>query len=57
MVMAVSQRPARRPTIEDIARQAGVTKAAVSFALNDQPGVSQATRERVLASSPPPEAD
>src|SRR5215469_8477555 len=39
----------RRPTIADIARQAGVTKAAVSFALNGQPGVSAATRERILA--------
>ena len=27
----------------------GVTKAAVSFALNGQPGVSAATRERILA--------
>lgn len=43
------RRPPRRPTIADIARRAGLTKAAVSFALNDQPGVSQATRERVLA--------
>jgi DNA-binding LacI/PurR family transcriptional regulator len=39
----------KRPTIADIARAAGVTKAAVSFALNDQPGVSAATRERILA--------
>ncbi|MGH3171196.1 MAG: LacI family DNA-binding transcriptional regulator [Trebonia sp.] len=39
----------RRPTITDIAQQAGVTKAAVSFALNGQPGVSAATRERILA--------
>jgi DNA-binding LacI/PurR family transcriptional regulator len=39
----------RRPTISDIAQRAGVTKAAVSFALNGQPGVSGATRERVLA--------
>lgn len=38
----------RRPTIADIAERAGVTKAAVSFALNDQPGVSSATRERIL---------
>ena len=38
----------RRPTIADIARRAGVTKAAVSFALNNQPGVSQSTRERIL---------
>jgi DNA-binding LacI/PurR family transcriptional regulator len=42
-------RPVKRPTIADIARRAGVTKAAVSFALNDQPGVSAATRERILA--------
>jgi len=39
----------RRPTIADIARRAGVTKAAVSFALNGQPGVSAATRGRILA--------
>ena len=39
----------KRPTIADIASQAGVTKAAVSFALNGQPGVSAATRERILA--------
>ena len=39
----------KRPTIADIAARAGVTKAAVSFALNGQPGVSQATRERILA--------
>jgi DNA-binding LacI/PurR family transcriptional regulator len=38
----------KRPTIADIAKQAGVTKAAVSFALNDQPGVSAATRERIM---------
>ena len=38
----------KRPTISDIARLAGVTKAAVSFALNDQPGVSATTRERIL---------
>ncbi|HEY0937147.1 MAG TPA: LacI family DNA-binding transcriptional regulator, partial [Trebonia sp.] len=39
----------KRPTISDIAQRAGVTKAAVSFALNGQPGVSDATRERILA--------
>jgi len=39
----------KRPTIADVAKRAGVTKAAVSFALNDQPGVSAATRERILA--------
>ncbi|MCI2238611.1 LacI family transcriptional regulator [Paenibacillus sp. TRM 82003] len=39
---------AARPTIRDIARVAGVSKASVSYALNDLPGVSAATRERVL---------
>jgi DNA-binding LacI/PurR family transcriptional regulator len=39
----------KRPTIADIAQRAGVTKGAVSFALNGQPGVSAATRERILA--------
>ncbi len=39
----------KRPTISDIAQRAGVTKAAVSFALNGQPGVSAATRERIAA--------
>ncbi|MEV0095014.1 LacI family DNA-binding transcriptional regulator [Streptomyces sp. NPDC050738] len=39
--------PARRPTIKDIARRAGVSESAVSFALNGRPGVSQGTRDRV----------
>ncbi|MET9644963.1 LacI family DNA-binding transcriptional regulator [Streptomyces syringium] len=39
--------PARRPTMKDIARRAGVSESAVSFALNDRPGVSAATRARV----------
>ncbi|GHF22603.1 LacI family DNA-binding transcriptional regulator [Streptomyces morookaense] len=39
--------PARRPTIKDIARRAGVSESAVSFALNGRPGVSEATRTRV----------
>ncbi|MCO6010293.1 LacI family transcriptional regulator [Actinoallomurus purpureus] len=38
----------KRPTIADIARRAGVTKSTVSFALNDRPGVSAATRDRIL---------
>lgn len=38
----------KRPTIADIARRAGVTKSTVSFALNDRPGVSGATRARIL---------
>ncbi|WP_066375543.1 LacI family DNA-binding transcriptional regulator [Herbidospora mongoliensis] len=39
----------KRPTIGDIARQAGVSKGAVSYALNGQPGVSESTRQRILA--------
>jgi DNA-binding LacI/PurR family transcriptional regulator len=37
-----------RPTIDDIARIAGVSRGAVSFALNDRPGVSAETRARIL---------
>jgi DNA-binding LacI/PurR family transcriptional regulator len=37
----------RQPTMADIARHAGVSRIAVSYALNDQPGVSPATRERI----------
>jgi len=39
----------QRPTISDVARQAGVSKGLVSFALNDRPGVSPTTRRRILA--------
>ncbi|WP_394939554.1 LacI family DNA-binding transcriptional regulator [Psychromicrobium sp. YIM B11713] len=37
-----------RPNIGDIAAKAGVSKGAVSFALNDRPGVSEETRARIL---------
>jgi DNA-binding LacI/PurR family transcriptional regulator len=40
---------ARRVTISDIAQRAGVSKGAVSYALNDRPGVSGETRDRILA--------
>ena len=40
---------ARRVTIMDIASRAGVSKGAVSYALNGRPGVSDATRERIVA--------
>jgi DNA-binding LacI/PurR family transcriptional regulator len=40
--------PVARPTIADIADRAGVSKGAVSFALNGRPGVSDATRARIL---------
>src|SRR6478752_4906449 len=37
-----------RPTINDVASAAGVSKGAVSFALNNRPGISPATRQRIL---------
>jgi DNA-binding LacI/PurR family transcriptional regulator len=39
----------KRPTIADIAARAGVSIGAVSYALNGQPGVSEATRARIVA--------
>lgn len=39
----------RRPTIADIAKAAGVSKGSVSYALNGNPGLSEATRRRILA--------
>jgi DNA-binding LacI/PurR family transcriptional regulator len=37
-----------RPTITDVAARAGVSKGLVSFVLNDRPGASPETRERVM---------
>ncbi|MFJ2030446.1 LacI family DNA-binding transcriptional regulator [Streptosporangium sp. NPDC087985] len=37
----------KRPTIADIARRAGVSKVAVSYALNGRPGVSETTRAAI----------
>ncbi|MFE5917165.1 LacI family DNA-binding transcriptional regulator [Streptomyces sp. NPDC056468] len=45
--MAGKRSPARRPTMKDIARHAGVSQSAVSFALNGRSGVSEETRDRV----------
>jgi DNA-binding LacI/PurR family transcriptional regulator len=39
----------RRVTILDVAAEAGVSIASVSAALNERPGVSDATRARILA--------
>jgi DNA-binding LacI/PurR family transcriptional regulator len=37
-----------RPTITDVARAAGVSKGAVSFAFNNRPGLAPGTRDRIL---------
>ncbi len=36
------------PTMEDVARQAGVSKSTVSLALNDKPGISAELKQTVL---------
>src|SRR5215213_6701657 len=41
----------RRPTIDDVAARAGVSSAAVSFAVNGRPGVGDETRRRILAAA------
>ena len=43
-----SGKPRRRVTIDDVARRAGVSSAAVSFAMNGRRGVGEATRARIL---------
>jgi len=43
--------PTLRVTMGDVAKRLGISKAAVSYALNGQPGVSAETRMRVLALS------
>lgn len=40
--------PPKRATIADIAARAGVSAGAVSFALNNRPGVSDETRARIM---------
>src|SRR3954471_5552163 len=46
------KRPGRtRPTIDDVAARAGVSAAAVSFAMNGRPGVAEETRLRILAAA------
>ena len=45
----MAQQRAGRVTIRDIAERAGVSKGAVSYALNGRPGVSSDTRDRILA--------
>lgn len=36
------------PTISDVAKAAGVSKTAVSFALNGRPGIAEMTKARIL---------
>ena len=45
----MSEQKTSRATIRDIAERAGVSKGAVSYALNGLPGVSDSTRERILS--------
>lgn len=39
----------KRPTISDVAREAGVSKGTVSAVINDKDSVSEGTRDRVIA--------
>ncbi len=41
----------RRPTIADVAKLAGVSPSAVSFALNGRPGLAKDTKARILAAA------
>jgi DNA-binding LacI/PurR family transcriptional regulator len=47
----VSSTAGRRPRLEDVAAQVGLSTGTVSLVLNGAPGPSAATRERVLAAA------
>ncbi|GAA4262502.1 LacI family DNA-binding transcriptional regulator [Dactylosporangium darangshiense] len=49
--MSGSEQQSGRVTIRQVAVHAGVSEAAVSYALNGRPGVSEQTRARVLAAA------
>lgn len=46
-----ADRRARRPTMADVAARVGVSRALVSLVFRNQPGASQATRERIFAAA------
>jgi DNA-binding LacI/PurR family transcriptional regulator len=46
-----AQEPARRPRLQDVATEAGVSTASASLVLRGAPGPSAATRERVLSTA------
>ena len=48
MILLSAGEPARRPRLEDVAADVGVSPATVSLVLRGIPGPSAATRERVL---------
>ena len=51
MTVLTAQEPARRPRLQDVAAEAGVSTATVSLVLRGAAGPSGATRERVLATA------
>jgi DNA-binding LacI/PurR family transcriptional regulator len=46
----MNEEASRRPTLEDVARHAGVSRALASIVLRDAPGASEDSRDRVRAS-------
>jgi DNA-binding LacI/PurR family transcriptional regulator len=46
-----AQEPVRRPRLQDVATEAGVSTASASLVLRGAPGPSDATRERVLGTA------